>query len=103
MTKQPPKELSPAKQKLLEIMRETRARLGPELIQKAAHALQSEKKAPPPSGASRTGKNAIPADCVPYDKKSASLAIRAFLDNHKNAAAFEKKLIERLKNEEKPG
>lgn len=98
MSKPPIKELSPAKKRLLEIMRETRERLGPELVQKAAAALKAEKNQP------KTAKEtAVPPGSVPYDKKSASQAIRTFLDNHKNAAAFEKKLIERLKNEEKPG
>ena len=88
MGKKPPaNELSPAKQKLLAQIREQRERLGPELLERAAEAIKAEKR----NAAETT---------VPYDKKSASKAIRMFLDNHKNAPAFEKKLIEQLKKED---
>lgn len=90
MSKQPPKELSPAKKKLLEQMQQVREKLGAGLIEKAASAIRGEKK-----------NKKTAADTVPYDKKAASQAIRLFLDNHKNAPAFEKKLIEKMKSEEK--
>ena len=91
----PPPELSPAKKKLLAQMKEIREKLGPELLEKAASAIRADNRQ------AAAGKKPPPDNSVPYDKKAASRAIRLFLDNHKNAPAFEKKLIERLKSEDK--
>lgn len=62
---------------------EQRARLDPRVLKLAAQAAALSQK---PSAAEQEG-------MVPYDRATAAEAVRLFLQNHPDAAAFEKALL----------
>lgn len=62
---------------------EQRARLDPRLLEMAAQAAALSQK---PAAARQEG-------MVPYDRAAAAAAVRLFLQNHPDAAAFEKELL----------
>lgn len=73
-----------ALQELRRLIREQRARLDPRLLELAAQAARLSQQ--PPEN----------AEFVPYDHDAAAKAIRLFLKNHDNPAAFEQQLLRLL-------
>ena len=66
-----------------------KSRLPPDVLEKAARALQGKQPSP----------TTTPAGSVPYDRAAAAKAIELFLSQHDDAKTFQKRLLERLKKE----
>lgn len=77
-----------ALQKLKQQIEEQRARLDPRVLKLAAQAAALSQK---PGNRQE--------NMVPYDREAAAQAVQLFLQNHPDAAAFEKELLTLLKPE----
>ena len=86
-----------ARQKAIEdmkkIIREKRADIAPEVLEKARLAAENKMAG---------GKKAAEKDpsTVPYDKKSAQKAIALFLQDHPEQESFTSRLLEQLKKKD---
>lgn len=90
--------MSDDKQKMIETLQrqiqEQRARMDPELLERAGEAAKEQmKKAMQPKAAAPAGSG----ETVPYDSKTAKKAVELFLKHHPDPASLEKLLAEILK------
>lgn len=72
------------------LIRRERARIDPKVLEKAQKAASQKSVAKKPEKSPNEGS-------VPYDTKAAKAAIALFLENHKDAPGFQKRLLEMLR------
>jgi len=80
-------KLSKAKLELLAMIKEQRAKMDPEVLDKMKQFIEAENKR------DKSKKKQI---SEPYNKENASEAIRLFLQEHDNPNAFEESLVKRM-------